>query len=41
MGLKGDGDFPFEQPNLGPGDDQLEIIDGLGNLPWEVRVDLP
>lgn len=41
MGLKGDDGFPFEQPNLGADDDQLEIIDGLDNLAWEVRIDLP
>lgn len=41
MGLKGDGEFPFEQPNLGPENDQLEIIDGLVNLAWELRIDLP
>lgn len=41
MGLKGDVEFPFEQPNLGPDNDHLEIIDGLDNLAWEVRIDLP
>lgn len=41
MGLKGDDDFPFEQPNLGSNNDQLEIIDGLDNLSWKVRIDLP
>lgn len=40
MGLKGDDDFLFELPNIGPNNDQLEIIDGLDNLSWEVS-DLP
>lgn len=38
MGIRGDGEFPFEQPNLGPNTDQLQIIDGLDNLSWELRV---
>lgn len=39
MGLKGDGEFPFEQPNLGPNNVQLEIIDGLNILDEELIVD--
>lgn len=38
MGIRGDNEFPFEQPNLGPNNDQLAIIGGLDNLAWEVRV---
>lgn len=39
MVLKGDDEFPFEQPNLGPNNDQLAIIDSLDNLAWKLKVD--
>lgn len=39
MGLKGNEKFPFEQPNLGSNNVQLEIIDGLNILVEELIVD--
>lgn len=31
----------MEKPNLGPNNDQLEIIEVLDNLAWELRIDFP
>lgn len=39
MGLKGNGKFLFEQPNLGSKNVQLEIIHGLNILVEEFIVD--
>lgn len=41
MGLLGDGLLPFEKPNLVLNDDQLEIIDGLDNLAWDLKTSAP
>lgn len=39
MGLKGNDEFSFEQPDLGPNNIQLKIIDGLNILAEELIVD--
>lgn len=39
MGLKGNDQFPFEQPNLGANNTQLEIIDSLNTLAEELIID--
>lgn len=39
MGLPGDGEFPFEQPDLRSNNEQLEIIDEIESLAWKLQTD--
>lgn len=41
MGLPSDNFYSFVQPNIGPNDNQEEVIDSLNNLSWRSRRSIP